>query len=758
MGKLDNVSRRSFLISTTVVGGGMMIGLQWSPSHAEGAADQDQPWAKAGPGSEFTPWLTIAPDNTVTVRCTMPEIGNGALTQVVMTVAEELNVDLAKINVEHASALRNYQQPEVYGKFKDYAAFFGGRSTSPERLSVGLQVGASARERLKAAAAAQWKVPVSEVNAMNSILTHTPTGRTLKYGDVAAKAAVVKLDKEPAPKPRSEWRLLGKTSPTKVNNPAIANGTAVYGMDVRLPGMVYAALRQAPAQGGRIKSYDATIAKKMPGVLAVVTVDPKDTVGGDEFKYPTPFGMEANAAQHAIAVIAEHYWQARKALDAVTIEWDDGPGAKWKTTETVEAAARALLDSNELKTEKAAGDIAILDKQEKIVEGVYHTPYCEQAPMEPLNGTALVTPDRVELWHPSQQSHIALMTAAHETGLPPEKVIVHQTYVGGGFGRRVYGDDSRMVVAVARKFPGRPVHVIWSREETTRQGRYRALITSKMRAGLDKKTGLPVAFHARYVQGTGTVSGVQAGLHDTPYTFNQNLKVEGAPLKMNVLSGAYRGPTYNSFAFMTETFVDECAHAAGIDPLEYRLKLLANHPDQGWVNCLKEAASKAGWGKSLPRGTGMGVAISNWGGSGAPFTGTTVAMVATVEVTKAGQLKVHQIDIACDPGSILNRDAVAHEMVGGAIFGMNMTLNERLSIRGGRIVEGNYDEYPMLRMGDVQAKINVHFGAVSNHERYSEIGEPPAGVVGPAIGNAIFAATGKRHRTTPFRLQDMSWV
>ena len=322
MTKLDNVSRRSLLISTAVVGGGFAIGFNWSPSQAEGTPVRDEPWAKAGPGSERNAWLTIASDSTVTVRCPTPEIGNGVMTQAAMTTAEELDVDWSKINVEYAPALRNYLENNVYAQPGDFLIYFSGRSTHEGRFKQTLQVAASARERLKAAAAAQWKVPVTEITTENSVLTHTPTGRTLKYGQVAAKAATIKLAQEPAPKPRSEWKLLGKASPGKLHNPAIVNGSAVYGMDVIVPGMVYAALRQAPAQGGRIKSYDDSVAKKMKGVLAVVTIDPKETVGTKDPKQKPMFGPEP--AQHAIAVIAEHYWQARKALDALRIEWDDG--------------------------------------------------------------------------------------------------------------------------------------------------------------------------------------------------------------------------------------------------------------------------------------------------------------------------------------------------------------------------------------------------------------------------------------------------
>lgn len=331
----------------------------------------------------------------------------------------------------------------------------------------------------------------------------------------------------------------------------------------------------------------------------------------------------------------------------------------------------------------------------------------------------------------------------------------HQTYVGGGFGRRAFGDDVRMVVAVAKQFSGRPVHVIWSREEATRQGRYRAAMASKLKACLGPD-GLPLGFMARTAGGPGFSVN---GLADTALmSVIPNIEVESEVVPFHVLTGPYRGPGYNSNAFMVETFVDECAHAAGIDPLEYRIKLYGRWADIGWVKCLEEVKKKSGWGEPLPKGQGRGVAVANWGMHGAADAGTTVATVAKVEVSRDGKLKILQLDVAFDTGRVMNEDAVRVELEGGTLFGLNMTLNEELTIRDGRVVEGNFDTYPMLRMANVPKTVGVHFGGLSDNPRYNEIGEPPAGSVGPAVGNAIFAATGKRLRTTPFRKQDLSWT
>lgn len=758
MGKIQDLDRRRFLITASAVGGGLAIGFSSAPGEAvTGAAPLAGPWG-GGPltGAEFTPWLMIAPDNTVTVRVASPETGNGVMTQAAMTIAEELACDWSKVQVEYAPPARNYKEGGIYSKPVGPLAYFSGRSTSDERIKLGLQVGASARVRLQTAAASRWKVPVADVEAANGVLTHKATGRSLTFGDVAAEAAKVKLAAEPALKPQSAWTLLGKTSPGKLNNPAIVDGSAVYGMDVRLPNMLYAALKQSPVQGGKLKSYDAEAIKNMPGVVAVVVVDPSEARGSLGNKLP--FGAvsaAASAAQSAVAVVAEHYWQARRALDALPVTWDDGAGGQWKTTAQVYDAALKALDRSDGKVVKSIGDAAVLDRQPTVVEGTYRTPYSEHACMEPLNGTALVTADSVEVWHPTQHPEQAFWIAADEAGVAPEQVVMHATYVGGAFGRRIYGNDLRMVVAVAKKVPGRPVHVIWSREETTRQGRYRHMVAAKLRAGLDQ-TGKLQALSSRLVSTEGLSL---TGHADTAYANSQipNVRIEQQNLPLHLMTGPYRGPGYNALAFVTETFIDECAVAAGADPLEYRLKLLAGYVDPGWALCLKEAASKAGWGKSLPKGVGQGIAVSNWGSGGKPQAGTTVCTVATVEVTKAGALRVLELDIAFDTGRILNRDAVHTEIEGGAVFGLNMSLHEEINIANGRVVEDNYDQYLMLRGGDMP-KINVHFGALSGHERFGEVGEPPVGTVGPAIGNAIYRATGKRIRTMPFSKLDLSWA
>jgi isoquinoline 1-oxidoreductase beta subunit len=747
-----SLDRRQFVCSTLAAGGVLVLGL--ADETALAAQAQTMPWDKDDPlgSSEFTPWLSIAPDDTVVVRVTAPDIGNGILTQAAAFVMEELGTSWDKIRPEYASTNRDHKEKNVYSTVAGGQAYFSGRSTGPDRMKTYMRVAAGARERLKAAAAEHWGVKVADVEAQNSVLTHTPSGRTVRFGEMIGRAAKVKLAVEPEPKERSQWTFLSKQHPGKIQNPDVVNGTLIYGIDVRLPNMVFAALRQSPVQGGTLKSFDADAVKGMPGVLAVVAVRPKENLPTDQ---KTPIPMDRNAAQHAVAVIAEHYWQARTALDALPVEWDDGPGARWKTTEQMNDAVTQAIDKTGSKVEMSVGDTdAGFKAAHKIVEATYHTPFCEQSPLEPLNGTALVTKDRVDVWPPTQHTLNAFYVAADETGLAPENVYIHQTYVGGAFGRRIFCDDVRMVVAIAKQLPGRPVHTIWSREEQHRQGRYRSMLGGKFKVGLGAD-GLPTTLLARESGGPGfSVSG----LVDSAFPqVVPNVQIESQVVPFHILTGPYRGPGYNSNAFFVESLLDECALAAGIDPMDYRLKVYGKWADPGWVKCLHEVREKSGWGQPLPKGQGRGVAVANWAMRGKPNAGTTVATVAKVEV-KEGKLRILQIDVAFDSGRIFNEEAVRVEMEGGTLFGLNMSFNEGLNIKNGQIVEGNFDVYPMLRMANAPRVINVHFGGLSDYPRYVEIGEPPAGTIGPAIANAVFQATGKRMRSTPFRLHDLSWA
>jgi isoquinoline 1-oxidoreductase subunit beta len=748
------IDRRHFLASSVALGGGMALGISPAGAVEAVAVNPAAPWAGAVQGAtELHPWIAILPDDTVMVRVPTPEVGNGASTQVAMNVAEELGCDWAKVKIEFASVRRDYLERGVYTS--GLQPMFSGHGTDHNRMRHALQLGANARQRLKQAAAGRWGAWPEDIDVKDSVLTHRPTGRTLRFGEVAADAVNVRLDTEPQLKTEEEWTFLGKKTPHKINAAQIADGSIVYGIDVRLPGMVYAALKQCPVHGGKLKSHDPQAVLGMPGVRAVVVIDPAKSPGSP---VPNPLGpaLFITQAQHGVAVIADHYWQAKTALDALPVEWDLGPGARFADSQAMYAEAGRALDADKGKVHRARGDVASVKKGRK-VEATYLTPYCDNAAMEPLNGTALVTKDKVELWHPAQDQQQAFWVTVDESGLKPDQVDVHQTYIGGAFGRRTMSDDVRMVVAVARQYPGVPVHVIWSREETTRQGRYRTFVNSRFAATLGED-GLPQSWTAHAALGG---MPLLFGFDDTPYVVSgivPNSQVSVSNLPFHLLTGAYRGPGYNSHSFMVETFIDECAVAAKADPVEYRLRMLSKW-DEAWSKVLTVAAEKAGWGsRRLPKGEGMGVAIANWPNCGTRLTGTTVAAVVRAAVGKDGVLSVKQVDVAFDCGRTANRDAVAAQIEGAVIFGLNFTINEEITVRNGEVIEGNYDDYPMLRMGDVPPVINVHFDALSGHERFQPVGEAPVGPVSAALGNAIFAATGKRLRSTPFRKADLKWA
>lgn len=744
-----NLSRRGFLTAMLGTGGALVIGLT-RPVVA--ATVKAEPWDTFGDGTSFTPWLRIDADGKVTVYVTHPDIGNGLLTQACSYVREELACRWEDIRTEYAAPERNEALGGVYSAVGGVTAYFSGRSTSVQRRTAYMTAAAGARERLKAAAAEVWQVDAVEITVSEGVLSHA-SGKSAPFTEFLAAAAAIVLKQEPSPKTREAWTFLTKVDPAKIQIPEIMKGTAVYGMDVRVPGMVYAAVRQSPVMGGTLVSYDFEVIRHLPGVRAVVEVKPTEPGEPDRMQAVFPIGPSAVPA--AVAVIADHYWQARTALDALPVVWDDGAGAKWANTEMMNNAVMESVRKTGENVELSVGDVeAEFAKGGKILEAEYLTPYCDQAQMEPLNCTVRIDGDKAEVWTPSQHTQQAFVVTVQETGFAPENVKVHQTFVGGGFGRRIYGDDSRLAVAVAKGYPGVPVHVIWSREESLRQGRYRPLMGAylKTRIGDD---GLPSALLARISGGAGFFT---LGFADTALPLVlPNVQMESSVIRdFHVKTGPLRGPGYNSYVFFLESFVDEMARAAGEDPLDYRIRIYEKWEDEGWVKILKVLKQKSGWGSPLPKGQARGVSIGNWGMGGRPRHGTTLGSVVHAEVSESGKLKVHRVDVAFDTGRVMNRDAVQVQLEGGTIFGLNLALNEKLNIDRGRIVEGNYDEYPMMRMGDTP-EIHIHFEALTDHERYDEIGEPPVGPVGPALASAIFEITGKRLRTQPFREHDLKW-
>ncbi|MET0534847.1 MAG: molybdopterin cofactor-binding domain-containing protein [Steroidobacter sp.] len=730
------ISRRDFIIATSAAAGGMALTIFSLDAQSVGAASKVP---------ELTPWIVIAADNTVTVRVPGPEAGTGGMTQIAMLVAEELQCAWEHVRTEPISFPRNTREADLYIKASGIWSTFAGGGHAPEIRATMLQAGASARERLRAAAAARWNVPVNEIEARESVLRHPGTSRSASYGEFAAQAARVQLPSEPTLKPETAWTVLRKQNPPRLHVRSVVDGSSMYGIDVRRPGMLYAALAQCPVHGGKLKSFDFEAIRRMPGVRGVAVIDPQEA----RIHLKKPAYWALTDVQSGIAVVADHYWQARKALEALPLQWDYGPGVEKRDTQHLYDALYARLNETPDTLQKDFGDAPklIAEAGDEAVVATYLTPLSEHATLEPLNGTALVTKDKVELWHPAAMAAQAQLIAQEETGVAPENIEIHMPLIGGSFGRRVGGDDLRMVLAVAKKFPGTPIHVIWSREETFRQGRYRDLQAVRFAATLDKD-GLPEALVAHVAGHTP----VTLGLFNSIYANGciPNVRIETSAVPMHVLTGQFRGPGYNSQCFFIESFIDECAARAGIDPLEYRLRIVSKWPDSGWTKCLREVAAHSRWGQKLPPRHAQGIAMGNWGMEDKPFTGTTIAAVATVEVTETGSLIVHAIDVAFDSGKVLNIDAVNAQLQGSTIFGLNLCLHEELHVKDGQIVEANFDSYKMLRMADIPPRINVHASALSGHDRYGGTGEVGVGVVGPAVANAIFRATARRIRAMPF--------
>lgn len=750
------VDRRQFLLTSFAVGGTMMIGL--TPAGRAVAAPVLEPWQQAQ-GTEFTALLSIAPDNTVTVRGTTPDIGNGTMTAPAMFVKEELDIDWSKVRSEIVPPNRDLAEGGAYTK-GGVLSYFSGRSTADGKMHPLMQIAASARERFKQAAASKWGVEVASVTIKDGVVSSGSNSATL--GELAEAAAAVQLNSEPETKPRGEWTFMGKESPKRLHLKGILDGSVKYGIDVQVPGMVYAALRQVPVHGGRLKSVNADAVMSLPGVKAVVVVDPDEVRPGLPEGMRAPFGMAAttNGPQAAVAVVADHYWQAVTALDLLPVEWDTDVASKWQTTKAYyDAVSERLNNPSEPNVVVNTGDADSVLAGGATVEAEFMTPYMDHMNMEPLNGTALVTDDRVEMWMPSQHPQQALYLAADETGVHPKDVVVNQTYVGTGLGRRVYGDDARMVAAVANKYRGTPVKVVWSREESMRQGRYRNPLGGKLSAKLGAD-GLPEAINIS-IAGSGASA---RALDHSPYiTGIKNFKVQTQNVASNLMTGPWRGPIFTSNNFMLESFINQCAEAAGMDAIEYRKKLLANYEDTSWVKLLDIVAEKSGWGTDLGRGLAQGVAIGNWGmpaaqgGGPTRDSGTTVAAVVTAEVSRRGQIYIPRVDLAFDVGTYINREALRAQMEGGVVMTLGAAMHEEVNIDNGRAVEGNLDTYRLARQNDatLPTEIHIHFEGNTGHERLSEAGEPPMGPPPPALAHAVFKLTGKWMNTMPFDRVDL---
>ncbi|MFZ1426039.1 MAG: molybdopterin cofactor-binding domain-containing protein [Geminicoccaceae bacterium] len=705
----SHLSRRSLLRVGAAVGGGLMleVALPW-PLQPVAAAE----------AHGFAPNAFVRIDRDGTVTLTMPqvEMGQGVYTAQAMLIADELDVDMAQVTVEHAAADdKLYANPligfQATGGSTSVRAFF-----TPLR-----QAGATARAMLIAAAAGQWQVDPAACMAASGAVIHTPSGRRLGYGELADRAAAQPVPQQVALKAPEQRKLIG-TPAKRVDSAAKVNGAAVFGIDVKVPGMKIATVAACPVFGGKLRSVDDGKALAVRGVRQVVRLE------------------------DAVAVVADHMGAAKKGLDALEIDWDEGPNAKLSTADLVRQLEQGVERQGVVA--KQAGDVGMaLQGAVKRLDADYHMPLLAHATMEPMNCTVHVRADGCEVWVGSQVLSRARAAAAEVTGLPLDQVVVHNQYLGGGFGRRLEVDYVTQAVRIARQVDG-PVKVVWTREEDIQHDIYRPIYLDRLTAGLDA-TGHPVSFQHRVVGSSIVARWVPEFFKNDldfdavdgaagPYDF-ANLLIDWvrAEPPAGLTTGWWRGVGITHNAFVVEGFVDELAAAAGKDPIDYRRALLGQAPRAKAV--LDLAAEKAGWGQPLPAGKGRGVAVI-FGFD------TYVAQVAEVAVAADGSVRVERVVCAVDCGTVVNPDTVAAQMQGGIMYGLTAALHGEITLKDGRVEQGNFDTYQIVRI-DEAPKIEVHI--VPSQEAPGGIGEPGTATIAPAVVNAIFAASGKRLRRLP---------
>jgi isoquinoline 1-oxidoreductase subunit beta len=707
---LDHLTRRSFLRAGAAAGGGLMLSLRLP--FASGKAE-------AAEADGFAPnaFIRIADDGQIVLTMPYVEMGQGTYTSIPMLIAEELEVDLKQVRLEHAPPNEQLYGNPVLGGVQAT----GGSTTIRASWKPLRQAGAIARTMLVSAAAQRWNVDPASCRAQGGEVLHAATGRRVKYGELAADAARIPIPASVMLKRPEDFRLVG-TPAKRLDAPAKVNGMAVYGIDARPPGVKIATLAQSPVFGGRVKSVDDRAAKAVNGMRQIVRLD------------------------DAVAVVADHMGAAKKGLAALVVEWDDGPHAKLNTQEIVDELEKATLNSGAVA--QNIGDVGkAMATATTTVEATYQVPFLAHATMEPMNCTVHVRKDGCEVWVGTQVVARAQAAAAKTAGLPLDKVVVHNHLIGGGFGRRLEVDGVVRAVQIAQHVDG-PVKVIWTREEDIQHDMYRPYWFDRISAGLDEK-GMPLAWNHRFAGSSvvarwappvfknGLDPDTTEGAIDLVYAF-ANIHVEYLRVEPPGIPTAFWrsvGPSHN--VFVTESFIDELAAAAKQDPVAYRRALLDKSPRAKAV--LDLAAEKAGWGQLLPRGVGRGVSVQ--------FTfATYMAQIAEVEVPKDGAVRVRRVVCAVDCGTVVNPDTVQAQIQSAIMFGITATLYGEITLKDGRVEQTNFDTYQILSMNEAPA-IEVHI--VQSFEPPGGMGEPGTSAIAPAVTNAIFAATGKRLRKLP---------
>ena len=709
MNKIVKLDRRSFLKASAVAGGGLMLGFHMPTANAAVTKD-----------SEINAWVVVKADDSVLIRVAHSEMGQGAMTGLAQLVAEELDCDWSKVKTEFVDPRLNITRNKVYGGM----ATVGSRAIRSSHEYV-RKAGASARVMLVQAAANRWKVSATDCTAKAGVITHTASGRTLTYGAVAEAAAKIAPPKDVTLKDPATWTIAGQPK-MRLDMQEKVTGQAAYAIDIRLDGMLFAAIAQAPVFGGKLKSYDEAAIAGAKGVRKVV------------------------ALPYAVAVVADSYWEAQKAVRGLPVVWDNGANGKVSSASIAKSLDEGLA-AKDVPVARNDGDVEkALAGAVKTISAEYRVPYLSHASMEPMNCTVRFNADgTLDVWAPTQNAEAILSAAARASGLDPLKIMVHLTYSGGGFGRRggaAPGDYVDQAVAIA-KAAGAPVQLVWSREEDIQHDFYRPISSAKMTAALDAD-GYPVAWNTRIsghsILSTQNPSAIKNNMdqgflvlfHDNVYDV-ANVKVDYAMRNSHVPVGYWRSVNHSQNAYFRECFLDELAHAAGKDPYEYRRKLLQKAPKQ--LAVIEACAKAADWGKPLPAGQFRGIAQIDGYGSYA-------AAVVELSMNADGSPKVQRVVQAIDCGYAVNPDSIKAQMEGSVAWTLSAALYGEITLKDGRVEQGNFDRYRMLLLNNMP---KVETVVVASGGFWGGIGEPGGPAVVPALVNAMLAATGKPQRSLP---------
>jgi len=716
-----SITRRDFVTT----GAGLVIAFHLPPRAAPGSSP-----APAGTGFAPNAWLRVGTDGRVTLTIDKCEMGQGSQTGLAMILAEELEADWSQVRLGPMP-----ENPAAWSRRMST----GGSTAIHTSWDLLRKAGATAREMLVSAAADTWRVDRSTCRADSGTVLHPATGRRLAYGKLAARAARLPVpDNVPLKEPK-DFRLIGSRVP-RLDTPAKSDGSAVFGIDVKVPGMLIASIERCPVFGGKVKRFDAERARAVPGVRHVVALEASPWTGMN--------GVRGAGCAAGVAVVADSYWQAYQGRRALEIEWDEGESASLDS-DGIRAQFAQLAEQPGVEARKEGDPAAALATAARRVEAAYEVPFLHHATMEPMTCTAHVRPDGCEVWAPTQNQSDAQRVAAELTGLPNEKVLIHTTFLGGGFGRRLEPDFVSEAVRVS-KLVGAPVKVIWSREDDVQHGFYRPASYNRFAAGLDA-SGNPTVWTHRVVATPillkygplekGLDRTLVDGAANLPYAIPNLLVDQVAVDLVPVPRGFWRSVGISHNAFVVECFFDEVATATGRDPFELRRALLRDKPRH--LRTLEFAAEKAGWGTPLPAAgearRGRGIALAEW-------KPTVCAQVAEVSVDPDGSVHVQRVVCAVDCGPAVNPGQIEAQIQGGVVYGLTAALYGEITLERGRVKQSNFHDYPMLRLAEMP-DVEVH--VVPSTDKQGGIGEPSVGPIAPAVCNAIFAATGKRIRKLP---------